>query len=235
MRGRPLNEGGPRAAHFDPSVAARYAPLILFDEREPFLPIRVGVTILREPGASPSFRRHLEPPPGGLVVEYAIYWDWDIQHLYDLEHLWVFADGSGRVTDAEGSFHGRWLKALLPDRSNIEGDRVRVYSQPGKHAFSPLPIVFRLLPGYEDATRSGAGADGALVGGPLGGRVEKEAWLDEAARRKLAKDAFEPSLSWRPWTMPYDIMLPWEELDRELPSLFRAQVELLKTGGMRCP
>jgi len=212
---------GPGAApDFDRELVARYAPQIMFDEREPFLPRRCGASVLRGPGPSPSFRRALEPPPGGLVVEYAVYWDWDIQHLYDLEHLWVYADGEGRVVDAEGSFHGRYLKALLPDRGNLEGERLRVWSQPGKHAFSPLPILFRLLPGFAECTTSRAGEGGALVGGPLEGRVEKPAWLDAAAAAYLRGRAFEPKLEYLPYELPLDILVPWEELDRELPAFF---------------
>ena len=39
------------------SLAHRYAPLIRFDAREPFLPLAAGYTIFRESGPSPSFRQ----------------------------------------------------------------------------------------------------------------------------------------------------------------------------------
>jgi hypothetical protein len=212
---------------FDRATALRYAPRMLFDEAEPFFPLRVGVTVLDRSAPSPSFRRDIEVPEAGLAIEYAVYWDWDIQHLYDLEHLWVYVDSGGYVIDAEGSFHGRYLKALLPDRSNLEGDMVTVYSQPGKHAFSPLPIVFQLLPNFAAATTSAAGEDGALVTRVLEGRVERKAWWDEAATSFLKRAAFEPSLSYRPFVPSPDIFVPWPELDAELPGRFMARIAAL--------
>ncbi len=205
---------------FDRETALRYAPRIMFDEREPFMPRFIGTSILRASGRSPSFRRSIEVPPGGLAVEYAVFWDWDIQHLYDLEHLWVFVDAEGTVVDAEGSFHGQYIKALLPDRSNLAGDQVTAYSQPGKHAFAPLPPIFRLLPDFAYATGAGAGLEGALVTGPLEGRVEREAWWDEAAREYLRGRAFEPALEYRPFRPEPGQFVPWDELDAALPSLF---------------
>lgn len=39
----------------DLALAARYAPRILLDRREPFYPLVVGYTVLRDDGYSPSF------------------------------------------------------------------------------------------------------------------------------------------------------------------------------------
>lgn len=215
---------------FDREKALRYAPRIMFDSREPFMPRYIGVSILDSSGPSPSFRRGIEVPRGGLAIEYAVFWDWDIQHLYDLEHLWVFVGPDGRVVDAEGSFHGMYIRILLPDRSNLEGDRVTAYSQPGKHAFAPLPVIFQLLPGFELATSAGAGLEGALIGRPLEGRVEREPWWDEAARDHLRGCAFEPSLDYLPYSPAPALIVPWAELDAALPSLFMELVAGLAAG-----
>ncbi|QSF45346.1 hypothetical protein [Paenibacillus tianjinensis] len=43
----------------DRKLAIRYAPCLWFDRNEPFFPARFGVTVLREDGESPSFRRSL--------------------------------------------------------------------------------------------------------------------------------------------------------------------------------
>lgn len=99
-----------------------------------------------------------------LVVEYAIYYDYDIQHLYDLEHVWVYIGRDGEVVDAEASFHGKFLKALLRGGSNLSGTRVDLYVQPGKHALAPFPEVFELLPGFASSTQDGAGAEGLIYG-----------------------------------------------------------------------
>jgi hypothetical protein len=206
----------------EPLVLARsIAPRLLFDAREPFFPRWIGVSLLESAGPSPSFRRELSPPAGGLVLEYAVYWDWDIQHLYDLEHVWLYLDGSGRLVDAEASFHGRYLKSVLPGGRNLAGGRLELYSQPGKHAFAPIPDVFRLLPDCAAATGSAAGAAGAEVPWPLRDRITHNPEWDGSVRRYLAARSFEPAWDFRPWDMPDRIMIGWEELDGRLPGLFR--------------
>ncbi|WP_379145834.1 hypothetical protein [Paenibacillus sp. sgz500992] len=109
----------------DRKLAALYAPRLLFDQNEPFFPVRIGVTVLREDGVSPSFRRRLamSRPEVETVLEYAIYYDYDIQHLYDLEHVWVYIGKNGETADVEVSFHGKYLKGLLRRSANLSGTR----------------------------------------------------------------------------------------------------------------
>lgn len=90
------------------ALAARYAPIIQFDAREPFLPLAAGYTVFRTDADSPSFPRRIElsptgQPPAATAIEYAIWWDWDIGHLYELEHAWVYLDSDGQVVRAEAS------------------------------------------------------------------------------------------------------------------------------------
>lgn len=104
-------------------LAMSYAPYLYFDKKEPFFPVRVGVTVLEEAGPSPSFRRRFEfeQPELKYIIEYAIYWDYDIQHLYELEHVWVYVGQDGQVLDCDASFHGWYFKGLLRNRSNLDG------------------------------------------------------------------------------------------------------------------
>ncbi len=110
----------------DLALAARYAPILHFDREEPFLPSFAGYTIFRQDADSASFPRRvtLRPrfpriderdareiaglfPDGRLpevpditaavVIEYAIWWDWDIQHLYELEHAWSYVGADGEL------------------------------------------------------------------------------------------------------------------------------------------
>jgi hypothetical protein len=87
---------------------AAYAPLLYFDRQEPFYPVRIGISVLHNGDPSPSFRRKFEWMDAAIdyVIEFAIYWDYDIQHLYELEHVWVYVGMDGAVVDAEASFHG---------------------------------------------------------------------------------------------------------------------------------
>ncbi len=88
----------------DAALAAAHAPILRFDRAEPFLPKRVGYQVLREPADSGvDYRRTRSGPVplrfdlAGLdaVVEYGIWWDWDIQHLYGLEAAWVYRGRGG--------------------------------------------------------------------------------------------------------------------------------------------
>ncbi|MDP3177763.1 MAG: hypothetical protein Q8M76_07655 [Spirochaetaceae bacterium] len=211
-----------RAALLD--LARRYEPRILFDAREPFLPRWIGVSRLDRPGPSPSARRELVPPAGGFVVEYAYYWDWDIQHAYDLEHVWVYVAADGSVSDAEASFHGRYLKSFVRypgGRAAGGSEPLVLYSQPGKHAFSPLPDVFRLLPDCDAVTSEAAGEAGAEVPWPLRDRITHDPAWELPVRESLRRRAFEPAWAFVPWEAPPSIYVPWSELDSLLPSLFR--------------
>jgi hypothetical protein len=123
------------------ALAARYAPLIHLDRLDPFLPSFAGYTIFRRDGQSASFPRRVTPRPqpprlgerearelatylpdgrlpevpdiaAAFVVEYAIWWDWDIQHLYELEHAWSYVGADGRLLYAEASWHGGYFPML---------------------------------------------------------------------------------------------------------------------------
>lgn len=126
----------------DHALARRYAPLIRFDAREPFFPSVAGYTLFRQNSASPSFPREINlPENAAFAIEYAIWWDWDIQHLYELEHIWVYVDGAGDIVDAEASWHGRYHP--MRDESGglpLDDGRLALHSEPGKHAFAPSRV-----------------------------------------------------------------------------------------------
>jgi putative hydrolase of the HAD superfamily len=82
---------------------------------------------------------------GCHCIEYAIWWDWDIQHLYELEHVWVHLDAAEAVVAVEASAHGRPIPMVRDDDSlPVDADgRVNLYSEPGKHAFTPSDAWLR--------------------------------------------------------------------------------------------
>ena len=49
---------------------------------------------------------------GETVIEYAFFWDYDIQHMYDLEHIWVTVDSAGQICGCQASFHGQRLNMM---------------------------------------------------------------------------------------------------------------------------
>ena len=122
----------------DRELAARHAPVIRFDAREPFLPSLVGYTVFRTDDDSPSFPRQIElgARPGAVVaIEYAVWWDWDIQHLYELEHVWVYLNADEQLIGAEASWHGGFNDMAVNGALLLTDNRLTVYSEPGKHAF----------------------------------------------------------------------------------------------------
>ncbi len=124
----------------DHQLALQHAPYIRFDDREPFLPSVVGYTIFHEPGVSPSFPRQISLNSDvTTVIEYAIWWDWDIGHLYELEHVWVFINQNGELVRGEASWHGGCRNMSLA----LDADHVTLYSEPGKHAFAPTLDWFK--------------------------------------------------------------------------------------------
>jgi len=215
----------------DLDLARRHAPVVWFDEREPFPPLLVGYSVLRGSGPSPSFDGYLSfaPEIGGVagftagkrlegvaaVIEYALWTDWDIQHLYELEHVWSYVSEDGRLLYAEVSWHGGSGPLLQDGRLSMEGERPVAYAQPGKHAMAPDPGVFNAydIRRRENARPAGplAGKDGLLIGGPIAGRLEKTPRRDALANGFLRRHAFEPSFR---FTKRWDALtVPWLTID----------------------
>ena len=133
--------------------------------------------------------------------------------------------------DAEASFHGRYLKSLLPDRSNLrmeEGaERVELYVQPGKHALSPLPELFSLWPGTKTCTQEDAGADGLAFGDFLAGELVSDDATDQKVRLFLQRYRFTPSLRYREWSDAdqAELFVTWTELLAEIPKRVRHELD----------
>ncbi|HEU5013751.1 MAG TPA: HAD-IA family hydrolase [Roseiflexaceae bacterium] len=217
------------------ALAARYAPILRFDASEPFLPLAAGYTIFRADGPSPSMNRQItlatpEHPDAALAIEYAIWWDWDIGHLYELEHVWVYVDAQGRVVDCEASWHGRFRSMAQSGKLAIEGERVVVYSEPGKHAFAPDPAWFdeRKQPHRRSITRGLAGIGGVLAPGMFSGKIARTPFYDTLARTYLADHAFDPAWKFsRAFTFDAAQLVPWTALYDWIPRRVNWWIERL--------
>lgn len=216
-------------------LAHRHAPVICFDRTEPFMPEVIGYTILRREAQSPSFYRwigHDWRPAWETAIEYAIWWDWDIQHLYELEHVWVYLDGAGRVVLVEASSHGSYATMQRDNGvSPMRGERPIVYSQPGKHAFAPSPHWFTA---FRDsvalATGAGAGSDGVLIKAAYAREVTPDGSGHAAVNAWLRQRAFEPTFHFdRIWEPEPARLVPWPVLDRWIPH--RLNGWLRQLGG----
>jgi len=207
-------------------LVARYAPVLLFDAHEPFFPLVAGYTVFRESGVSPSFRQghavDLTPdglPPASLAIEYAIWWDWDIGHLYELEHVWVYVDASGDLVRAETSWHGEWHDMRHKGRLMTEGNHLVVYSEPGKHAFAPTPRWFEKRRSEFKRSETGAlaGASGVLITPYIEDHIAPTPLDDRLVRTYLARHAFEPSGQFQPYRLDPRSLVPWPALRDWMP------------------
>jgi hypothetical protein len=211
-------------ADADLDIAARYAPWILFDQAEPFFPALVGYTIFRSEGQSPSFLRRIERgwrPEWSMVIEYAIWWDWDIGHLYELEHVWSYVDPAGKLVWVEASSHGAYASMLKEDRTiPHEGRHPVVVSQPGKHAFSPVSHWFEM---FRDmvcaAANDRAGSGGVLVKPEYERQVPKNPDMDTKVKTWLQQKAFQPTFQFtKLFKVTRQNLVPWPVLDVWIPE-----------------
>lgn len=211
------------------SLASHYLPMLELDAHEPFFPAAVGVTVMDRPSTSPSFQRQLlfEHPATKFIIEYAIYWDYDIQHLYDLEHIWIYVGRDGEVIDCEASFHGKYFKGLLPDRSNVSGHQVRLYCQAGKHAFSPLKEIFPLIPNYWTCTYEQAGDAGLIVTAPFQGVLKTNDCINKRVHSHLQQYRFRPSERYCGYSIPERLLMSWEQLRQVIPDRIKEQLKII--------
>ena len=204
------------------ALAARYTPMLRFDAREPFLPLAAGYTIFRQSEPSSSFMRgrrvELAPddqPPSKLAIEYAIWWDWDIGHLYELEHVWVFLGAEGQVVRGEASWHGGYHDMRHDGALALEGNHLVVYSEPGKHAFAPIPAWFeeRRRRFKRSETSALAGASGILLAPYIADAVQVTPLKNRLVHTYLSRHAFEPSWDFsQVFHFAPEMLIPWPAL-----------------------
>lgn len=213
----------------------RYQPYIYKDRLEPF-PIRfIGCTVFTQRMRSASFPKWVVDPAkenADMIIEYAIYYDYDIQHLYDLEHIWVAVNAAGNVTDCWCSFHGMRLRAAGVSMFRMEGDHPILYSQPGKHAMLPHPELFELHPQFHVACTSEAGG-GILLPAFLNGAVETNNALDAKVTAYIRTHySFRPSMDYTLEKLTPEQFLTWPELLSIIPKLLTEQIRIINES---CP
>jgi hypothetical protein len=206
--------------------AACYAPIILADGREPFTIVAVGYTIFDREDASPSFpKRRVEWSSAGYratrAIEYALWWDWDIGHLYELEHAWTFVGANGEVVVVEASWHGMFGPVEAEGgKSVLEGTHPILLAQPGKHAMAASFEPFNEIREWaEQEAGRDAGKDGVLDNGLFRGRLPKTPENDARVTAYLRKRAFTPSWEFtKRFPVKRDILVPWRALEEWIPA-----------------
>ena len=202
-------------------LAARYAPIILADEREPFTVIAVGYTIFGHEAESPSFKRRVEWGRAGYpaicAIEYALWWDWDIGHLYELEHVWTFIGANSEVVAVEASWHGMFGPA---EGAAFEGTHPILLAQPGKHAMAANREPFQEIREWaEQEAGPDAGKDGLLVNDLYHSKLPKTLEDDTRVTAYLKRLAFTPAWKFtKRFEITREMLVPWLALEEWIPA-----------------
>lgn len=220
----------------DYELAAAYVPHLRYDKAEPFSLEGIGYTIYRETAKSPSCRRVIEPPEEGIAIEYAFYYDFDIQHLYDLEHSFVYLDKDGKVTGVESSFHGKFLNSMIEGVLEFEGNHPVLYVQPGKHAFLPAPDYFKLIIDRDIACNKNAGEAGFLIMPMFEGRLSTNEEMDRKVEKYIRQNhSFAPTWEFVKESpdgrAEREILMPYQELDGVIVERLLGWTEKIKEIG----
>lgn len=222
------------------SEACKYAPVIFMDKKEPFPIKEVGFAeYTKENLKSSSFNRtfNLDNFPGSVrVLEYTYFLDYDIQHLYDLEHIWVYLGDKGLIVGAEGSYHGRFLNAYRVDGSNSgavlaqikDGTHLCMYSQPGKHAMLARPELMYLYTELFSACDLLAGIGG--LDAP--DQYIQDIHVSDEDNLKISEYikktfAFKPSMEFCEAEIPSESYIELTELQNKIPQYLKKQLDKL--------
>lgn len=205
-------------------VAAALAPHLAVDDAEPFLPQAVAVTVVDVTGTlSPTVMGLVVDLAEGaeVVVEYALWWEYEIGHLYGLEHVWVHGRRTAAgwaVVAVEGSAHGH-RHAL--DGVRLHNGRPVIYLEPGKHGTAVDPESFAAPRDVlEWLCSTGAGRGGVCVTAQFEGYLHATPRRSRQARRFLSNYAFTPTWSFSRVVDTRDLpAVPWDELRRNVPAI----------------
>ena len=217
------------------NIFATYKPIIMMDKKEPFAITAMGCTIFRESKRSSSFPKReicIEKKETDFVIEYAIWYDYDIQHLYELEHVWVYVGHDGSVKKVEGSFHGKYLNMV--DIENGEPVLYKethpvVFAQPGKHALVPDPRMIRVIPDWEESCLKKAGCDGVLVQDMFADKIQTDEKLQKMTEVYIKETyGFQPSMEFEPFSLPEEKLMSWEGLKESIPQRVNQQIDVIK-------
>lgn len=206
-------------------LAAKYAPILFADEREPFSPVAAGYTIFDREGESQSFGkpRPIDWTSAGYpavrAIEYALWWDWDIGHLYELEHTWTYVGERGEVVAVEASWHGMFGESQIDGAPVVLKTHPILLAQPGKHAMAASIAPFEEIREWaEREAGPEAGKDGVLETALFRGKMPKTPANDVRVKEYLIKKAFTPAWKFtKRFPITRSMLLPWKVMEEWIP------------------
>ena len=221
----------------DLELAKNYCPVFWMDEREPFAMKALGVSVFYADARSDSFPKRMvtaDWEETRCVIEYAIWFDYDIQHLYELEHVWIWVGRDGLVQKVQGSFHGKFLNVVNLENGKVpfdENRRVSVYLQPGKHAVLADPRLVRIVPDWMESCNELSGADGVVIPEFFAGKISCDEELSKRVCSYIKEHFFfVPSLRWNAFSPNETMFVTWEELKARIPGWVNAELEKIRNS-----
>lgn len=214
----------------DKELAVKYAPHLYFDKKKPFDIKHIGYQVIRTSMKSPSFKREIwiDKERADFVIEYQFYFDFDIQHMYDLEHFWVYVGKDEQVCDGEASAHGKVLNCYQYLNRLEGGTHIPLYVQPGKHALLPDSELCKLFSDYKTACHKLAGLDGLLIPDMFQGQMINNKYINYQVCNYIRENySFEPSMEFV--AIPYEgEYIPWTTLCEIIPKRINSLLTELK-------
>ena len=160
------------------------------------------------------------------ILEYAVYYDADIQHVYDLEHVWVYLDAENNPIGVKATRHGMFVTQYAsPSKIKYRGTHPILYVSPGKHAYytSPSQLNRNILTFVNG--NAGVGIGGVLSTIPM---FPAEFWQEiqkvYPGKKKIVevfreRYAHRPSFHYRKFRiLNRNTMIPWDELNALIPA-----------------
>ncbi len=216
-------------------LLTKYKPVIMLDKNEPFEITAMACTVFCENKRSSSFPKReieIDPKQTAFAIEYAIWYDYDIQHLYELEHVWVYVGHDEMVQKVEASFHGKYLNMVDLEAGKpvlVEETHPMVYAQPGKHALVPDQRVIRLIPDWWESCMEKAGSDGVLVQDMFESEIHTDEELQKMTETYIKERfGFRPSMEFRPFVLEDDKLMTWEALKQSIPERVNCQIRIIR-------
>ena len=189
----------------------------------------VGYSVHERDGPSASSTHPARFGDAVHAVEYAIWWDWDIQISCEMERVRVCLSGNDQPMQGESSTRScegemRRKRQRLP----LKSGRVTHFSEPGKHTFAANPE--RRCTNDTAVSRrcgTGGGANGARIPGLPGGMLNEPGiygrhHLCNQLKSQNVVPEFRLGRNFDLRIMPF---MPWDELEASIPGRVRAEAK----------
>lgn len=120
-------------------LVASLAPEYRLDVVEPFKPQAVAWNILNSSSSSSFKSLDIDLLDGQAILEGAVWWDWDIQHVGDLEYVWVvYEKSTGKPAACYATASGK-VRLM-----HLNAGPYVLYCEPGKHGHASSAADFNV-------------------------------------------------------------------------------------------